>query len=236
MPAPSTMNVGKKKLSKNVVYIGGAVAAGFVGYAWWTKGKSAASDVPVAAVDETAPVDVPTDSTGFTVGSSNNAVPNPANNAEWSELALERLIAIGLDGPAVSAAIGRFLQHIPLNKVDASLVEQAIRAAGYPPVGGPWVIIRETAGVTTPVVTTPSITAVVTPGKAVFSWHPPAGILSSQVAREQSGHVSQFTDIGNRSSYTWTGLKHGGGYRLHVRYRYPSGVYSQHGTAYVTGK
>jgi len=139
---PETLSIGKKKLNKNVVYVGGAAALGFVGYAWFTKGRadSTASDVPV---DDTSPVEEPTDIPGFGVSSPDNAQARPNNNADWSELAIQRMINIGHDPLPVSAALGKFLAHKALNAVEAGLVQEAIRAAGYPPEGGPWSVIAE---------------------------------------------------------------------------------------------
>lgn len=129
----------KRKFPKTAVYIAGAGVAGFVGYAWFTKGSSETPTAPAEEIPE--PVEPPTDTPGFTA-----TVPGqgpPISNADWGELAVERLINIGLSGPAVSSAIGKFLQKKPLTAIEADLVQQAIRAAGYPPQGGPWSVIAE---------------------------------------------------------------------------------------------
>lgn len=134
-----TIAIAGKKVPKTFVIVVGAGAIGFVGYAWWTKGTSGEEPtVPVEEIPE--PVEVPTDRPGF---SASTGDPPPISNAEWGELAVQRLIAIGLDGPAVSSAIGEFLARKPLSTVEADLVQQAIRAAGLPPQGGPWTVLAE---------------------------------------------------------------------------------------------
>lgn len=134
-----TIAIAGKKFPKTAVYAAGAGVIGFVGYAWWTKGTS--GDEPTAPVQEIPePVEEPTDRPGFSASTGDQP---PISNAEWGELAVQRLIAIGLDGPAVSSAIGEFLARKPLSTVEADLVQQAIRAAGLPPQGGPWTVLAE---------------------------------------------------------------------------------------------
>ena len=146
---PETINVLGKPLPKNAVIAAGAVTVGIVGYAWFTKGKSAGSETVEPSLPD--PVPVPTDDTDFSVSGGG---PPPTTNAQWSENAIAKLIAYGLDAAAVSAAIGKFLQRKPLNTIEQSLVQQAIGAAGNPPENGPWVILEEGPAPNTP--STPS--------------------------------------------------------------------------------
>lgn len=145
-----TIAIGGKQFPKAGVYAAGAAVAGIVGYAWFTRGvrqsdQEAAAEAVKAATP--SPVEEPTDSTDFSVIGGG---PPPTTNADWGELVVQRLQQIGLDGPAVSSAVGKFLARKPLNKTEADLVRQAIRAGGYPPQDGPWTVIEEIPGVVVP--------------------------------------------------------------------------------------
>jgi hypothetical protein len=134
-----TIKIAGKRVPRNVVFLGAAAAAGFVGYAWWSKGGQ---DEP-APPDLPSPVEPPTDDTEFNVIGGGK---RPQTNGEWMLYVRDQLISIGLDGGAVSSALGRFLAKQPLNKVDADIARQAIGLAGNPPEGGPWYVIEEATG------------------------------------------------------------------------------------------
>jgi hypothetical protein len=159
-----TVKIGGKPVSKKVLYGGGAVALGVVGYAWYTSSVGGTgTEAPEEELPE--PVPEPTDEPGFDVTGGG---PRPTTNAEWNAKAVQSLLNLGYDAIAVQAAIGKFLQRRPLNTVEAALVEAAIAAAGYPPENPPWVIIREQPGVIPPKVVPPPGTTpppAVPPGK-----------------------------------------------------------------------
>jgi hypothetical protein len=244
--AGETLTIAGKKYPKKVLYIAGAGAAGFVGYAWFTRGRST-GETPLPETPD--PVPEPEDDPGFDVIGGGGP---PGTNAAWSELALERLINIGLNGPAVSAAIGKFLQRLPLNSVEADLVRQAIRAAGYPPENGPWVIIPETPGTpkpppvkpppvvkpppTKPPATTPPkvtpppgipgyITAVGGRGYADIAWFRGANTTSFEISRMEKNTRTPWQNIGNVTHYrAKTLVKVPTQYAFAVRARGPGGV------------
>lgn len=144
-----TITIAGKKFPKTAVYVAGAGTAGIVGYAWWSRGRSD-FEAQQKAIDEAlpGPVPEPTDEPGFDVIGGGGP---PKTNAEWNETAVTKLLNLGYDAVAVQNAIGKFLQRRPLTATEATLVEAAIAAAGYPPENGPWVIIRATVpGPTTP--------------------------------------------------------------------------------------
>jgi hypothetical protein len=143
-----TITIAGKKLPKTAVYVAGAGTVGIVGYAWWSRGRSD-FEAQQKAIDDAlpGPVPEPTDEPGFDVIGGGGP---PKTNADWNELAITRLMNIGIDAVAAQAAIGKFLARRPLNAAEASLVEQAIAAAGFPPENQPWVIIRETPGAVIP--------------------------------------------------------------------------------------
>jgi hypothetical protein len=167
----------KKPLPKNTVYILGAGAAGFVGYAWFTAGRTGDPAAPAEpALPD--PVPEPTDEPGFGVDGGG---PPPGNNADWTAKAVNSLLSLGIDGVAASSAIGKFLQRQRLNKVEADLVRQALAHAGLPPENGPWTILEEDTGVIAPGLLAPSnFQAQGGPQSANLSWSPVAGAVGYQ--------------------------------------------------------
>jgi len=136
----------------------GALTAGVLGYAWWTRGQSEAAAAQSALAQIPGPVEEPTDTPGFDIiGGTTTA--QPATNAEWTQLAVERLVNQGYEGLAVYSALGKFLGRQPLTTAEADIVRAALAAAGQPPVtgGSPFSVIGITppaaVGLTTPILT-----------------------------------------------------------------------------------
>lgn len=176
---PETIKIPgiKKPLPKNTVYILGAGAAGFVGYAWFTAGRSSGPEAPAEpALPE--PVPEPTDEPGFGVDGGG---PPPGTNADWTAKAIDSLLSIGIDGKAASSALGKFLQRQRLNKVEVDLVRQAIAFAGYPPENGPWTILEEDTGVVAPGLLAPqNFQAQGGPQSVNLTWSPVTGAVGYQ--------------------------------------------------------
>jgi hypothetical protein len=148
MAAVDTISVAGKSMDKRVVYFGGAAALGVVGYAYWRNARDNAAPQILTADPNLAPVDVPTDEPGFSVFGPNKP---PQSNVEWRDTAVAKLVSIGLDGGAVSSAIGKYLARQPMTKTEIDLVQQAIAAAGYPPESGQLPIVEiPSGGVQTP--------------------------------------------------------------------------------------
>lgn len=141
-----------KRYPKNAVYVVGAAAAGVIGYAWWTRGTETTETLPEEELP--LPVEEPTDEPGFTVTGGG---PVPMTNADWNELAVDRLANSGYDAIAVRTALGKFLARARLTKTEVNIVQAALAAAGPPPQNGPWHILEEIAGSIPPPVTRPSI-------------------------------------------------------------------------------
>jgi hypothetical protein len=132
-------------MPKKVAIIGGAVAAGIVGYAWYKNGDSGA---PVSAVDAENPAavdeyDSPLGNSGTnsTATSSGNVDPDAINtNAKWTQAAVETLQGAGWDATAVFSALGKLLAFKTLSATEADIAQAAKAAQGEPPVGGPYPI------------------------------------------------------------------------------------------------
>jgi hypothetical protein len=215
---PETIKVAGKKLPKNAVYIGGALVAGIVGYAWWTKGVGGAeAEAPAEELPE--PVPEPTDEPGFGVVGGG---PPPGRNSDWTELAVQRLSNQGVSATALYAALGKFLQRKPLNKTELSLVQQAIAAAGMPPEFGPWTLIEEVPGavvpkpIPPPVGTKPPATGrppanprnlgvlPLGPGRVGISWPAVAGATKYRYRWELATRTSGWTETTRTSlNVTW---------------------------------
>lgn len=173
-------------MNRNVVYFGGAAALGIVAYAWYRNSQE--GPAILTSDPNVAPVGEPRDSTGFTISSS-DAGTTPQNNAEWRDLAVSKLIATGLDGSAVSSAIGKYIGRQPLSKTEQDLVRQALLAAGDPPQGGPYSIIEIASGGVQPALTRPlNLTAnMIGGGQVVVSWDAVAGAVKYAVRADVNG-------------------------------------------------
>lgn len=66
--------------------------------------------------------------------SSDTTATAPRSNAEWSQLAKERLLG-SYEPTAIDDALGRYLSRQPLTAQDQRIVQAAIAQAGYPPTG-----------------------------------------------------------------------------------------------------
>jgi len=76
-----------------------------------------------------------TANSGYTETVGSNSIPLFTNNAVWAQYAEQLLGSDGND--ATSAALGAYLTGGQLTEAQASLVEEAIAVANYPPVPGP---------------------------------------------------------------------------------------------------
>src|SRR5690606_15718185 len=120
--------------------------------------------------------------------------PERKTNADWTDLAVTRMMNIGIDGAAASSAIGKFLARKALTKTEADLVRQAIAHAGYPPENGPWTIIESTnGGITKPNAPKGLKAEGISPTQVSLVWQPVNGIESYVLKRDNGS----WTNIGS---------------------------------------
>lgn len=140
MPTMKIPGVGP--VEKKWVYVGGALVAGFVGYAYWNKtradnAESGFSDYttedPDYAMDSGVDSYVNPGGSQAPVNVDNESAPT--TNPEWSKQASEYLIDTGYDPVAVAAALGMYFSRLPLTSKQAEIIRAAQGRFGPPPVG-----------------------------------------------------------------------------------------------------
>jgi hypothetical protein len=134
---------GIGEVPNRTLLIGGGAAVVVVGVMWWRKRSAAAastSSTDTASADQldtgggivsglgsggtgTSSATIPTDST-------------PTSNDQWTALVLDRMGSIVPDQSALLAALGLYLTGQAVDAGQELLIDQAIAAAGYPPVHG----------------------------------------------------------------------------------------------------
>lgn len=133
-----TVTIGGKQFPKTMVYAGGALTAGIVGYAWWTRSRDFGEVVEDTYLedsygDERIP---PT-----TIDSSQVAVDTRAGlktDQEWFNAALEKLLFdYGVaDTATASDALTRYLARQDLTSAQIKMIQYVINSLGPPPVSG----------------------------------------------------------------------------------------------------
>lgn len=240
----------RKLSSKPLVFGSIAAAVGIVGYAWITRNGSSGEVTEDEGLIESGSGERIPPTTINSEGFFDNRTGIKTND-EWRDVAIEKLRDIGRDAGAVSTALGNFIAKRPLSKTDAGLVREAIAAAGYPPVGGPWVVNEDPtpAAVGLPA---PSVTGgqVVHDGNVGIRWHwsPVAGATGYDTVLKEvaTGEVIHNGTLGNADSQgnikisvepspnTWTsyvGLDPGTLYELTVYARNSAGGRGDPGVA-----
>jgi hypothetical protein len=139
------------KVPRKPLVIGGAVAAGVVGYAWWKRGTAA--DVAGDPGVETMPVEGLDDGSvwpwrpgGSTVESNpiDPATLPPTTNDEWARRAVDYLEGIGYDRVQTAEIIGKYLAHQQISTAEALRVQVALAFQGKPPQGDFGIVLLPT--------------------------------------------------------------------------------------------
>jgi LysM repeat protein len=173
------------QVSKTWLYVGGAVVAGIVGYAYWKRRQQSA----VVGVDTT---------TGSVGGSDSfqNPVPGasgsdvidtgtggkPTTNDAWANAALEALGGF-YDGPFVVTTLGKYLSGQPLTQDEAQLVRSAWALVGHPPDDKPILLVGGGSTPGTPPPSSPPPAAPPPPAAV-----PPPSTQPSPVVRTYTVH------------------------------------------------
>lgn len=153
------IKLGKFKIPKAGLVIGGAVAIGIVGYAYYVRGGAAGATGEEGTDDGNPNIDpstgLPYDSGyGYGVGSGlgiydpstgsifgsgygQQIVQQVSTNAAWSQAAALTLEQKGYEGTAVAAALGKALMGVPMTQEELNIFNAARGFHGEPPNGYP---------------------------------------------------------------------------------------------------
>lgn len=200
-------------VKKGYVYVAAAGVAGFVGYAWWTRGGGFAPvEEPGGPVDEFGDERI-TPNTIDTFDVAVDTRTGITTNGEWSQFVISHLAGLGYDSTVVSTAIGRFLARQPLNKVDLDFARQAWAVGGEPPEGRPWTIIPESSPAAVAVGAVTGLRASkVTATSITITWDAVPGATGYEIKRYGGG-----TARTSGTSHTSSGLKAGSAQAFFVK-------------------
>lgn len=132
---------GVGPVDKKWVYVGGALVAGIVGYAYWTKARAEESEItdftevtdPDAIVDGGVDDYVNPGGSRDPINEDNSTAPS--NNAEWSFQAFDKLTDNGYNPLKVSTALGKYLARGTLTPNQGAIIRAAHAFLGPPPIG-----------------------------------------------------------------------------------------------------
>lgn len=169
------------KVKQSWLYIGGALVAGIVGYAWWTRATLVEDEtvgVELPATDYMPPTVV---DSGISVGGAAQGEPIARTNVEWRSMAQEQGEALGFTQTVMQSAIGKYLGKSHLNPTETAAILSVVAILGQPPTGGPYSVLSEPFPEPSPsaasVPATPTGLSFVgaTGGYAHLVWNPVAG-------------------------------------------------------------
>lgn len=207
------------QVKRTHLYVGGALVVGIVGYAWWSRGTAAPTDVP--AYTEEDVTDAVSDTPGGAPGAGANDGADgseggwqaPRTDAEWTQQATD-----GLEGSyerqAISDALGRYITRQTLPALDERIVRAAIAAYGYPP-GGRYPILTGTGSTPSALTEPTGLTVRSTAATSVnLAWNTVPGASGYWVYRSGSDAPA---DKGGDGVATVYGLTPGTTYTFTVR-------------------
>lgn len=200
------------KVKKRYIAIPAVLAAGYVGYRWYQASQSAADDATdqstgLYSSDDLSDYGLSTTGGTTTVTGNNGSQNTDANaigtNAEWANLATEKLGNMGYDAVVVGNALGEFLAHRALDKTEATIARAALAQAGQPPVGGPWSVLEE-ASTGTGTLAAPTNLKMVsaTSTSVTMTWDKVSGAGGYRIYRGTGENVGMSLD----NKFTATGL------------------------------
>lgn len=231
-------------IPRKYAIVGGAVAVGILGYAWWKNGSAGASvtpDLQEAAADE---YQSPLGNTGTnsSLDLSSNVDPDKIDtNAKWTQAAIEGLRSVGYDSQKSAAALGHLLAFKPpADSLEAEIMTAAKGMYGEPPVGGPYPIKEPLPNPTTPNPGAVTGLHAKTVGRysILLDWNETSNADGYEVLVSGGGMTNKIKGVPKFSWDTVAGLKSGTPYTFTVRARNKKsgGPYGQPQTIQVATK
>ena len=142
-------------------------------------------------------VDGTLEETPYSTTTSTETGSNYTSNAQWSQAAQQGLTEIGYTATDVAAALGDYLNSIPMSAAYVSIVQTALAEYGSPPTGTFSIVQAPTTSTTT---TTPTPTP--TPAKTTTTTA--TVTVPNVVGMAQEDAVKALSDVGLKSLGTKT--------------------------------
>lgn len=211
------------KIKKRYIAIPAVLAAGYVGFRWYQASQDSAdaaadpASTGLYSSDDLSDYGLSTTGGATTVTGNTGNTTTDANaigtNAEWANLATEKLGNMGYDQIAVGNALGEFLARRALDKTEATIARAAIAQAGQPPVGGPYSVLEE-AGAGTGTLAAPTNLKLVsaTSTSVSMTWDKVNGAGGYRVYRGTGENIGMSLD----NKFTATGLNSGSSFPFSV--------------------
>jgi hypothetical protein len=224
----ATVNVpAVGRVKKQYVYVGAALIAGIVGYAYWRQSTAAPEDIP-AYTDEDVITDGVTDTAGGAAGGSANSggtsVDNsttPDTDSEWVMMARDALSG-SFDDAALSVALGKYIGRTGLTSTEQNMVRAAIGSVGYPP-GGKYPLESDTSGSPSTFQEPGGLRATAVQSTSItIQWNKVAGASGYRIFRADTGN-EPVGDSGDTTAYV-RGLKPNTSYTIYVAARTATGA------------
>jgi fibronectin type III domain protein len=140
MTQPATLDLpGVGKVDRRWLWAGGAAVVGILAYAYWRNariddgGGELVIDPSTGATDPSGAAPGP--NAGGDVDASPEGDKTPDTNAEWTQLAIEALQAVGYEPGHVASVLGKYLGRRPLTADEQDLVRTVWAMIGQPPEG-----------------------------------------------------------------------------------------------------
>lgn len=232
---PETVNLAGKPYPKNAVWVVVAVGGAILGYAWFTKGRTAGVETET---DYLVPENVePTGVLPF--GGTQSGVFTESgggfrSDQEWYKAALDELLFDygTADTPTASNALDRYLANQPLSTTQVPMMNFVINSIGPPPSGTR--TIRQETGTTPPPSNAPArpgtpagLKLTATQTRVGADWSPTAGAAKYRVDLIAGVSTVVQTDVIPRSEwFSSKPLRRKAPYRVRVWAVNNAGVHS----------
>lgn len=133
---PTTNVPGVGPVKRQWLFVGAAVVAVIVGYAYYKRRNRSGPSTVYDPATGTPAADLGGYQNPAPTSPPSGVVDDPnviSNNDEWSRVAVDRLVSAGWNAQYAATVIGKYLAGQQLTTEEADLIRAAYALAGYPP-------------------------------------------------------------------------------------------------------